>query len=202
MGLADSEEAVPGLTVDQDMRWSIAVKAVAYGLEGAEERIAAERARDPSDRGQRATIRAEASRPSAAAKAVAWERIHGEGYGSFHLTAAAMTSFFWRSQASIVEPYVARYFDEVPRVFATRDHPFARAYAQAMFPAYRADPTVLERSEALLRELGDSNVMLTRILRESNDELARSIACRAYALAGAGPGTGSGAASGQNLGER
>jgi aminopeptidase N len=60
--LADGQESVPGLTIDQDMRWSIAVKAVAYGMPGGEERVQAERLRDESDRGQRAVLRAQASR--------------------------------------------------------------------------------------------------------------------------------------------
>ena len=57
-----------------------------------------EAARDRSDRGRRALLRAEASRPTAEAKAEAWERINGEGYGSFHLTRAAMLGFFWPHQ--------------------------------------------------------------------------------------------------------
>ena len=39
--LADGEEAVEGLTIDQDMRWSIAAKHVAYGMPGAAERVTA-----------------------------------------------------------------------------------------------------------------------------------------------------------------
>ncbi|MDA1062677.1 MAG: aminopeptidase N, partial [Chloroflexi bacterium] len=34
--LADGEHAVPGFTVDQDMRWDIAARAVGHGLAGAE----------------------------------------------------------------------------------------------------------------------------------------------------------------------
>jgi aminopeptidase N len=51
--LADGEEAVEGLAVDQDMRWGIASRYVAWALPGAEERVAKELERDPSDRGQR-----------------------------------------------------------------------------------------------------------------------------------------------------
>src|SRR5690606_35809255 len=57
--LADGEETVEGLTVDQDMRWSIAAKYVGFDLPGARERVARELERDPSDRGQRAKLRCE-----------------------------------------------------------------------------------------------------------------------------------------------
>ena len=74
-GLADGELSAPGLTIDQEMRWDIAVRAVAHGIEGADTRLEAERDRDPSDRGERAAIRAAAATPSEAAKEAAWERI-------------------------------------------------------------------------------------------------------------------------------
>src|SRR3989304_1829021 len=57
-----------GLAVDQEMRWSVAVRWVALGLEGADARVAAERKRDPSDRGDRAVVTATVARPDTAAK--------------------------------------------------------------------------------------------------------------------------------------
>ena len=69
--LADGELTVPGLNVDQEMRWGIAARAVANGIEGAAERVAVERERDPSDRGDRAAIRAQVAEPSEQVKAAA-----------------------------------------------------------------------------------------------------------------------------------
>ncbi|MFN8557656.1 MAG: hypothetical protein U0531_10020 [Dehalococcoidia bacterium] len=82
MKVADGEITVEGLTLDQDMRWSIAVKNVALALL-ALRRGSRPRRRDPSDRGQRAVLRAEdvaarsrhrgvAARPGSAAKATAF----------------------------------------------------------------------------------------------------------------------------------
>ena len=45
--LADGGEVVPGLTIDQDMRWSIALKYVGHGMDGAEDRLAEELATRP-----------------------------------------------------------------------------------------------------------------------------------------------------------
>ncbi|MEO9256653.1 MAG: aminopeptidase N, partial [Tepidiformaceae bacterium] len=55
--LVDGVQTVEGLTIDQDMRWAIAVKTVGHGMPGGEERVAQELERDPSDRGQRAQLR-------------------------------------------------------------------------------------------------------------------------------------------------
>ena len=135
IALADGKEDSGDFTFDQEMRWAIAIKAVAFDVAGAAERIAAEAKRDQSDRGRRAQIRAAASAPTREAKERAWQQIHGEGYGSFHLTRAAMQGVFWPNQADLVEPYVDSFFDQLRDVFETRDHPFARSYLLTLYPA-------------------------------------------------------------------
>ena len=189
--LADGEIAVEGLEIDQDLRWSIAVKWIARGMPGAEERLAEERRRDASDRGQRAALRAETARPDPAVKAAAWERFHGEGYGSLHLTAAAMSGFNWSFQRELLEPYVDGFFDRVEGFFEAHTHEPASAYFLHLFPAYRVEPAILARAEALAGALtappGPRLPILTRLLREAGDELSRAIACRALAAAAAGP---------------
>ncbi len=186
--LLDGHDLPPALTVDQEMRWAIVAKAVAFDRPGAMERLAGELTRDGSDRGQRAAIRAQTSRPSGPGKEAAWERIRGDGYGSLHLTAAAMSGFLWPHQRSLVEPFVGRFFDDVPDIFAARDRPFARAYLRWLYPALWADPSVLDRTRGLLAELGEEDPTLSRLLRESADDLERAIGVRAYAApSGGGP---------------
>jgi aminopeptidase N len=181
VAMIDGSGPVGDFELDQEMRWDVAIKAVAMGLPDGE-RLVQEQARlDPSDRGRRALLQAESARPTESAKAAAWERINGEGYGSFHLTRAAMLGFFWRQQADLVEPYVDRFFDRVRDIFETRDHPFARAYLLALYPSYRADPRVLRRSRELLGQLNGSLPTLSRQLAESTDELERQIRVRAFA---------------------
>ncbi|GAB4325214.1 MAG: aminopeptidase N [Dehalococcoidia bacterium] len=179
--LADGVEAIPGLTVDQDMRWSIAVRHMAFARPGAEERLNAEVARDPSDRGQRARLRGETSVPDPAVKASAWERFLGDGYGSLYLTVAAMTGFNWTHQQDILEPYVERFFEVVPSVFSERTREFATEFFGALFPSYRVEEAVLERSRRLLETLEPGQVVLRRMLLEANDEMERSLKCRAFA---------------------
>jgi aminopeptidase N len=181
--LADGEEAAPGFTLDQEMRWGIAVKVAAHGLPSADERLVAEQRRDPSDRGRRALLRAGASRPDPAAKEEAWRRINGEGYGSFHLTRAAMSGFVWHHQRELVEPYVPRFFGQLRTIFETRDHPFARAFLLGIYPAHWADPSILDRSRQLLASLDGALPTLSRQVAEAADELERQIRVRAYAEA-------------------
>ena len=179
--LADGEITVAGLTVDQDMRWDIAARYVAYGFDGADVRVAAERERDPSDRGQRAALRCEVSAPDAEVKAEAWRRYHEEGYGSLHLTAAAMGGFHWYEQRELLEPYTERFFERVQAVFERPDNEFAITYFGSLFPGARVERSTVEHGERLLEEIGDRLPLLTRRLLEANDDLARAIKCREFA---------------------
>ena len=178
--LADGELEVSGLAIDQEMRWEIAARYAAYGLEGAEDRAAAESVRDPSDRGQRALLRIETSTPDLTVKAVAWERLLGEGYGSLHLTIAAMSGFHWPAQSELLAPYVERFFETLPGIARDRDHEFTQAFFGQLFPGYRVEHKLLERSRLLLSEV-ETEPLLARLLREANDDLERAIRCREFA---------------------
>ena len=116
----------------------------------AAERLAAEVDRDGSDRGQRARIRAEVARPDAATKAEAWERIHDQGYGSYHLTRAAMEGFQWPHQRELLLPYADRFFERVRDVFGTRISRSRPRTWRYLFPDAVPDAAVLERGRRLL----------------------------------------------------
>ena len=179
--LADGELSVPGLAIDQDMRWAIAAKCVANGISGADARVERELQSDPSDRGQRAKLRCDVSVPDPKVKAAAWARINGEGYGSLYLTGAAMSGFNWRAQAALLEPYTEQFFDQIPLVFRDRDKEFAGDYFRSLLPSHRVEQAVLNRSERLLASLAEDQPSLIRMLREANDDLSRAISCRRFA---------------------
>jgi aminopeptidase N len=173
--------AAAGLPVDQDMRWSVAVKATSLGLPGAADRVDVERSRDRSDRGQREAIRAQVAAPTEAAKTDAWERIHGSGYGSDYLTRAALAGFQWHGQRELLLPWRERYFERVRGIYRERDLGFAQSYLRWLFPGLWGEEEVVARSGELLDELGPSEVQLRRHLLEVRDDLERAIRVRAFA---------------------
>ena len=182
LALVDGRDRIAGVEVDQDMRWGLATRAVAMGIDGAEELIEREAARDRSDRGARAVIKAAAARPEPGAKAETWRRINDEGYGSYYLTRAAMQGFRWHRQRALLEPYREPFFERLRPVFETQDHPWARAYLAFLFPSPWAEPEVVVRAQQLLTTLTTDENTLERQLRETIDELERSIRVRAYAV--------------------
>jgi aminopeptidase N len=172
-----------GLAIDQNLRWSVAMRWVGLGLEGAGKRLAAERARDASDRGDRAMAQAEAATPDLAVKQEVWERLHGSGYPSLHLALAAAGGFWSRSQRDLVEPFVTQFFAGLPGLFAEWEQEASKNYYASFFPGYRVDESTLEMIEGVLA-IDEVGPMLRRQLTESADDLRRAIACRALAAAG------------------
>ncbi len=180
LALADADGA-DGPVLDQRMRWDVAVKAVAFGVSDGEARIATESTRDPSDRGQRTLIRARSAAPTAQAKEEAWERMTGPGYGSFHLTRAAMEGFAWPSQSDLLAAYRGPFFDGLRHIYATHDHPFAIAFLTFLFPSQIPDEDAAARARRLLSELATDEVLLRRELTEALDDVERALRVRAVA---------------------
>lgn len=174
--LMDSAEKLAGVEIDQNMRWSVIAKLVALGRTGAEERLAAEKARDPSDKGQKSAFQCEASRPSAPEKERHWKLfVEGTAHSSDFLK-NGMARFHWVQQKDLLAPYVERFFSEVEQVYRERNHEYARAFVLLLYPSTRAEPAVLARAQQLLARVEAPG--LRRLLLEANDELARSIRCR------------------------
>jgi aminopeptidase N len=184
-GVVDAAAGGPGggptVAVDREMRWGVAALAVAHGLPGAADRLEVERAADPSDRGAREALQAEVGAPDPAVKAAAWERIHGEGYGSFQLTQAALRGFLHAHQAELLAPYAEHFFEAVPAIARERDHPFLRSYVTALFPHPWPSPDVVERARDLADAEADRLPSLRRLLHEAADDMERSIVCRSFA---------------------
>ncbi len=196
LGLVDGSWSVDGFVPDQQLRWWLAIKAAAFDLDGAVERLDEERRRDRSDRGQRAFIRALASRPDDSVKREAWERIHGDGYGSDYLTRAAIRGFQWRHQRDLLEPFRAPFYEHVAVVYGSRDHAYATAYLHGLVPDRWAEPAELRRLRDFRSGLAEGHDLLGRQLDEVTDDLARDIRVRAFAEAASGEdGAGSGRVS-------
>jgi hypothetical protein len=179
--LVDGTWAVPGFEPDQQLRWALTIKAMAFDLDDAIARVELERERDPSDRGQRAAIRARVSRPDATVKQDAWARINGEGYGSDYLTRAAIAGFQWSTQRDLTRPYRDAFFANIEDVYATRDHAYAESYLRWLVPDLWAEHSELERIRAFTDGLADEQDLLRRHLVEVADDIGRDIRVREFA---------------------
>ncbi len=181
-GLVDDPPA--GLAVDQDMRWQVAVRQSAFAVPGAAERVAAELKRDPTDRGERAALRADVGRPDPVVKAEAWEKLHAQGYDSLAKMRSAMTGFGWSSQADLLAPYAEDFFVRIEGVIDDWEWEGAKAYYYGLYPSYRIDDETLARTAAIARA---ADPRLKRLAAESMADLERAMACRELAESQLGP---------------
>ena len=169
-----------GADADQGLRWRILIRAAAFGIAGVDRKLAAELARDPSDRGKKSVYAAEAARPDSAAKEAAFADYLRTDGPSADLKKSGMGAFWWPHQADLVRPFVNRYFESLVEVERRHDLEYAtRGFARLLYPHFMVEAATLARGEAFLKEIGPDRATLRRIIIEENDELARALRLQA-----------------------
>lgn len=68
LGLLDGSRTIPGIEIDQDMRWDIVLAANRYQFGDYAALLTAEIARDPTDQGENSALAVKAARPDSAVK--------------------------------------------------------------------------------------------------------------------------------------
>lgn len=184
--LVDEGTGVDGFELDQSIRWGVAQRCAEFGVGDVSARLAAEKERDPSDRGTREAETVKSAVPDPAVKAVTWARFEEAKEGeSVHMLGAAMAGFHRRSQRDLTKEYVAKWHASLLDVFRTRTKQFAQAYFFHLQPPLDDDGEELARLKATLASVGedDSLTILKRMLREEIDQFERCLRCRRLALA-------------------
>jgi aminopeptidase N len=176
--LLDGTQQLDGLVVDTDLRWAMVQTLAAHGRFGDDE-IAAEVDRDPSAAGQRHAATARALRPSAEAKAEAWNlAVHDDSLPNA-MVRAVVAGFAHPIQGQLVAPYVQRYFDEVSGVWERRTNEVAQSVVVGMFPVWGATigPETVGAADALLAD--DSlPTALRRLVAEGRADVQRALRAR------------------------
>lgn len=134
--LLDGREKLPGLTLSQDLRWSMIAILNGKAVPDAEARIAAEQARDKSDSGELAAVAAQAARPDAKVKQE-WLAKIGDTQTKlpFSRIRTAMFSLYPSSQVALNEQTAAARLAQLPVLDKSAGPVFMRDYASAMIPA-------------------------------------------------------------------
>ncbi|MGA0209592.1 MAG: aminopeptidase N [Candidatus Nanopelagicales bacterium] len=169
--LLDGSLVWPGLEVDTDLRWFLLQQLVSAGTRGADA-IAAELARDDTATGRRQAAMASASIPTAQAKADAWEQILHNTELPNAMLEATIAGFLDRDHCSLTDPYIQRYFEALPDVWAERTMEIAQSITMGLFPAYSVDEATVQRADAFLAS-GPMPVS-ARLVSEGRDGLLRA----------------------------
>ncbi|MCH6469991.1 aminopeptidase N [Sinomonas terrae] len=177
-GLLDGSQSVPGLHVDQDLRWELIASLAAGGRIGTD-RIDDELSHDNTSTGQCAAALAKAALPTQEAKAEAWHRIVETGELSNAVQQAAVNGFVRVHDASLIAPYAEKYFDAVPGIVADRTHALAQQIVVGLYPARQTTEATLERTDDFISALGEDQGALRRMMLENRDGVARALRAQA-----------------------
>ncbi|MEU9322261.1 aminopeptidase N [Streptomyces canus] len=173
-GLLDGTATIDGLTVDQELRWAFLQPLTVWGL-ADEKALAAELARDDTASGKRHQVRCLAARPSEAVKAQAWAQVVESDALSNALAEATISGFNQPSQRNLLEPYTARYFAVIERIWQDRSIQIAMNTVSGLFPSLQDPRTTLDAADAWLAAHEDAAPALRRLVLEGRDDLARAL---------------------------
>jgi aminopeptidase N len=170
----DGEDLPDGVPPDLDLRWRILVRLATLGavdLPELDRRLEAE----PTGAARVHHALARASRPDAEAKAWAWSCFTGEvDLPNYELEAAGVG--MWRGgQEQVTEPYVERYFAELPDTVRVRSGWVLADAAEQFFPRTSLTRETLARAQALAAD-GELDLSIRRRLSDQADTLERKLA--------------------------
>ncbi|MGB3593184.1 MAG: aminopeptidase N [Ornithinimicrobium sp.] len=177
-GVLDGSAPIPGLTVDQDMRWTL-LTAVATAGDANEEEIEAERSSDNTATGREKAARALAARPTPEAKEAAWvAAMEGTSLPNAVVSSTAL-GFSRAHDPELLQPFVARYLEAIEGVWASRTHAIANTLATGFFPMAVADDGLLTATQTWLDQHPDAPSGLRRTVSEKRDSVARALRAQA-----------------------
>ncbi|MFG3285913.1 aminopeptidase N [Streptomyces sp. NPDC048111] len=164
-----------GPELDPELRWRVLTRLAVLGATDDTE-IAAHLAADPSATGEEGAARCRAALPGAAAKEAAWNALFHDDTLSNYLFTATAQGFWQPEQHDLLQPYVARYYEDAVPLADRRGATIAEATGRHAFPT-PVDPEALRLGEAALtRE--DLLPALRRKLTDQVDDLRRALHVR------------------------
>ncbi len=172
-GLLDGSVGYEGLAVDTELRWHLVLSLAESGKADSDV-IGAELGRDPTDYGRRYAAQALASRPTAEAKAEAWESITTDRTLTAATLAAKMRGFHRPGQEDVLRPYVEPYFDQLLPMWEERTLEIAVGFARALYPGNIVEQATVDATDRYL-DRGKVPGPILRTLMEGRDQVQRAL---------------------------
>ena len=136
-GLLDGSLAIEGLAIDTDLRWALVTHLARAGRFGADE-IAEELERDNTISGQENAAAALASRPSAEAKAEAWDQATVQENVPNETHRSICLAFMRFGQEELLAPYVEKYLEAADDIWERLGTQKASTALEYIVPASRS----------------------------------------------------------------
>lgn len=171
-----------GLTVDTDLRWRLLTALAAAGEVDADSpatpTIDGELRNDETAAGRRQAATAATARPLAEVKETAWTTVIGDDSVPNITARAIVNGFAQPGQDALLQPYVQRYFDEIPAVWERRSSEVAQTVVVGLYPSWAISAEAVARADEFLA--GEHPPALRRLVSEGKAGIERSLRARAF----------------------
>ena len=171
------EESAPliGLTIDQELSWTLLFALIAHGAAGRADIDAAEAA-DPTASGSRRATTARALVPRPEAKRDVWEQLVNDDGMSNAVRDANLAGFVHPAQMDLLGPFVQPYFDHLDALWQRRSPEVAQRIVTGLYPRWSIDAQTVALSRAW--ENGEHLPSLARLVSESRSGVERAVRAR------------------------
>jgi len=176
-GLLDGTAEIAGLAVDTELRWSLLQRLAATG-KASDAEVDAEVQRDNTDAGRRNAAAARAGIPDAEHKAAAWRQVAESTELGLEESASIARAFNAPEHAELLAPYAAKYFEQLPAIWAGRADLLRVILGRLLFPHTAASRELLATVDAFLAEPG-RDPSLDRVVIEGRDIVEKALRSRA-----------------------
>jgi aminopeptidase N len=170
-GLLEGSLVIDGLSIDTDLRWTI-LTGLARSGRADDRRIAAELRRDNTISGQERAAAARASRPTAEAKAEAWEIAVVRDDVPNETQRSVVLSFMQHGQDELLQPYVEKYLQAADTLWEEKGTQRASTALEFLFPRPLASQELLDRVSTWL-QASPANPAAKRYVREGAADVER-----------------------------
>jgi len=175
-GWYDESAALPGLTLDPDLRWALLTSLTA-GRRAGDDEVAAELARDGTISGQERAAAARAAVPTPEAKEQAWQLAVVRKDTPNETQRQIASAFEIAGQDEVLAPYVDRYLEAAESMWENLGVQRASVALQLMFPRALPSPETLERIQTWLDKTS-ANPAAVRYVKEGAADLERALAAQ------------------------
>jgi aminopeptidase N len=176
--LLDGKQTLDGLTINQDLRWTIIARLNRYDYPGAANLVKAEQERDKSDSGQAAALAATVVRPDPAVKSEWLGTIQDTKTRlPFSKVRTAMGSLYPAEQKALAEQTAEQRLAKLPELDKAAGPVYMRAYGPSMIPA-GCTPASVKRLQAASTQMKELSAGTRRALLGTLEEDQRCVAIK------------------------
>jgi aminopeptidase N len=176
--LLDGKQTLEGLSINQDLRWSIIGRLNRFDYPGAANLLKAEQERDKSDSGQSAALAATVMRPDPAVKTEWLGTIQDTKTKlPFSKVRTAMGGLYPTEQRALAEQSADQRLAKLPELDKSAGPVFMRAYGPNMIPA-SCTPASVKRLQAASERMKDLSAGTRRALLGALENDERCVAIK------------------------